>query len=141
MKMYIPEIGDKIQLTKDWRFTLYMEYRNRSICDVELPELANIALLPNADDFDENSLSDKYDYVAQAIKRLKKEGHRHWWYLISQLYILYTLPKGTLLQIDRIFIRKGKEEFSSITFKILDDTKRRFWAKLADVNNMEFKRI
>lgn len=72
-----------------------------------------------------------------------------------------TLPAGTLLKIDRIYIRKGSSDFSSITFyakglgevmvssnrwtvNSLKTTKRkaqRFWAKLADCNQIQFERV
>jgi len=61
-----------------------------------------------------------------------------------------TFPKGTILSVDRIYIRKGAADFSSLTFfadkktKIIRDGKEytspkalRFWAKLKDVNNMK----
>ena len=52
-----------------------------------------------------------------------------------------TLPKGTLLSIDRIYIRKGNAEFNSISFRILKGSpkysKTRFWSKLDDVNKMK----
>lgn len=71
------------------------------------------------------------------------------------------LTEGTLLKIDRIYIRKGASDFSSITFyaKGLDevtihgshwslDNKKatkykaqRFWAKLVDCNKIQFNRV
>jgi alkylated DNA repair dioxygenase AlkB len=63
-----------------------------------------------------------------------------------------TLQKDTELRVDRIYVRKGKSEYSSITFVIQATPdarfmvngkgkksrptlkKVRFWAKLADVN-------
>lgn len=62
----------------------------------------------------------------------------------------FSLPKGTILQVDRIYIRQGGEKFSSLTFIIKESpdprllsTKKlfgkqgiRFWAKLVDVNNI-----
>lgn len=53
-----------------------------------------------------------------------------------------SLPIGTVLVIDRIYIRKNQGDFDSLTFKIQDcpneDLKKvRFWAKLKDVNNIE----
>lgn len=51
-----------------------------------------------------------------------------------------SLPKGTVLTIDRIYIRKGAGEYSSLSFWALipGDKKRfRFWAKLDDVNRIE----
>lgn len=31
MKLYIPDVGDSIKLSKDWEFKLYDEYRNRTL--------------------------------------------------------------------------------------------------------------
>lgn len=52
-----------------------------------------------------------------------------------------TLPKGTNLSVDRIYIRNGKSDYDSVTFRIAScpearfhKKKIRFWAKLADVN-------
>jgi hypothetical protein len=69
------------------------------------------------------------------------------------------LPKGTHLKVDRIYVRKGASDFSSITFfaKNLGEITRpsgyswssqrkmrtkkslRFWAKLVDCNTIEFE--
>ena len=70
-----------------------------------------------------------------------------------------TLPKGTVLRVDRIFIRKNMTDYSSITFFIIDSPDEklkptnlgnnpittfsvgkvvRFWAKLDDCTEMEF---
>jgi hypothetical protein len=59
-------------------------------------------------------------------------------------------PKGSMLTVDRIYIRKGASDFSSLTFYIAKGSKilragkeyasskaLRFWAKLKDVNNMK----
>jgi hypothetical protein len=54
-----------------------------------------------------------------------------------------TIPKNTVLSVDRIYIRKGNQEYSSLTFYASGTEqfkkKVRFWAKLSDVNNIEFK--
>jgi len=47
------------------------------------------------------------------------------------------LKAGTILEVDRIYIRKGAEDFSSVTFKIRGNKVLRFWAKLQDVNNIQ----
>ena len=53
--------------------------------------------------------------------------------------ISYTLKKGTILEIDRIYIRKGAADYSSITFRIKGGkTSPRFFAKLEDVNKIVF---
>lgn len=69
-----------------------------------------------------------------------------------------TLQKGTLLKVDRIYVRKGSSDFSSITFyakglgeimvytgwawhnqKLKKKKSLRFWAKLVDCNTIEFE--
>lgn len=63
------------------------------------------------------------------------------------------LPTDTVLSIDRIYIRKGSSDFSSVTFflkstshplfdrrqKKLGKKPLRFWARLEDVNCIEFE--
>jgi len=58
-----------------------------------------------------------------------------------------SLPEGTVLKVDRIYIRKGNQEFSSMSFYSLGIGKgsgafgrpksARFWAKLSDCNGIE----
>src|SRR6478735_3392468 len=100
-KLYIPELGSKIILTKDWKFNLVYEYRNLSL----------------------------YDKL-----NLQKNNHD------------VIIPKDTVLSIQRIYIRKGASQYSSITFGITkQDNKNnilagaKFFASLIDVNNIEYK--
>lgn len=106
MKLYIPEIGDQLKLTSDWRFKLNDERRNKSLIE---------------------HLGFKYsDYKSTDV----------------------TLPADTVLQIDRIYIRQGLSEFSSISFYVKSTNNKggyfgrpstlRFWASLKDCNNIEF---
>jgi len=55
-----------------------------------------------------------------------------------------TLPKDTVLKVDRIYIRQGSEDYDSVTFRIsycpnTKLNKKRFWVKLNDANNIEFE--
>lgn len=67
----------------------------------------------------------------------------------------YTLPAGSILTLDRIYIRKGVSDFSSLSFNLnrksvnpdfsmfaknihTQPGRCRFWAKLEDVNKIEF---
>jgi hypothetical protein len=51
-----------------------------------------------------------------------------------------TLPAGTILNVNRIYIRNGCKDFDSVTFSIKKcpdkKLKGRFWAKLGDVNKI-----
>ncbi len=113
MKFYIPEIGDKLKLTKPWTFDLYDEYRNDGLIDL-------MSLHPN-----------------ETRRRYVRDRLRVW---------QVTLPAGTILKISRIYIRQGASEYSSIKFHLDKESAgfpkkgkmARFWAKLADVNQIEF---
>lgn len=57
--------------------------------------------------------------------------------------INFELPVDTLLVVDRIYIRKGSSDYSSLTFRIKacsikEYVGKRFWAKLKDCNTIEF---
>lgn len=126
MKMYIPEIGDSIKLTSDWTFDLYNEYRNDSVGPLfGLPEnYSHIEDTKRYDVYKKTGVFPEEETIVTSV----------------------TLPAGTILKVDRIYIRKNNEEFSSLSFFITETslpgfTKKRyrFWAKLADVNNMEFE--
>lgn len=65
---------------------------------------------------------------------------------VGMKQISATLPAETVLKVDRIFIRKGMEDWSSLTFfmvsspdpRFASKKKTRFWAKLSDCNQIEF---
>jgi hypothetical protein len=124
MKMYIPQIGDTIQLTADWCFSLYNEDRNETLI--------------------------------RFIGDSRIDGMDNWRRTITAEP--FTMPAGSKLKVDRIYIRKGQDDFSSITFFWVDKRIEprfetvtwsskpqkyparpvRFWARLEDVNNIEF---
>lgn len=81
MKMYIPELGDKIKLQSDWTFEVYDERRNESL----------FSLL----NFTSSS------YFLDKGKLIGK----------------FTISKGEELIIDRIYIRKGNSQYSSVTVR------------------------
>jgi hypothetical protein len=125
MKLYIPEIGDQLRLTEDWTFGLYNEDRNETL--------------------------------------MEKIGDRRkvTWGGAGYSTIPCTIPAGATLKVDRIYIRKGISEYSSITFLWVGERTEprmgqkywstvevkiprkpvRFWAKLDDVNNIEFDKV
>jgi len=111
MKLYIPSIGDIIVLTKDWEFNLYDEYRNDTLY----------------------ILSGGTPKINQ-YRQFERSGS-----------MKVTLKKDTVMSINRIYIRKGKKELDSVSFVVKQSpsfpprTKIRFWAKLEDVNNIEFE--
>lgn len=116
MKLYIPTIGTELELTSKWTFSLHHEYRNDKL----------------------------WKWLGRG------EEHEPWRYreVNSNRWekdppIEVSLPKGTILIVDRIYIRQQAEEYDSVTFRLKScpgkSGKARFWAKLADVNNMNVK--
>jgi hypothetical protein len=57
-----------------------------------------------------------------------------------------TFPKGTVLKVDRLYVRAPASSYDSITFSIASCpikslVKARFWVKLMDANKIEFEEI
>jgi hypothetical protein len=106
MRLYIPEIGDRLRLTSEWTFKLYREHRNKS--------LRTHFGLDSSTEVDE-----------------------------------VTIPSGTVLKVDRIYIRSGASDYSSLSFyaegigkgsgAFGKPTSARFWAKLENCNQIEFE--
>jgi hypothetical protein len=132
MILCMPTVGQKVRVLdgQTWDFKLYQEHRNHS-----LYEYVGKPLLP------EHRRSFYDDYVGgqkawDAYRGAKTDQP-------PLKHIDVSLPGGSVLTIDRIYLRKGAGEFDSITF-ILNGAKLegkkganarvRFWAKLEDVN-------
>jgi len=82
MKLYIPDIGDKLTLIQDWKFNLYHEYRNESLIKA-------------------------FGFVYDNTYRNNKVEN-------------VILPIDTILIVDRIYIRKGRDmaDFSSVSLVV-----------------------
>ncbi|MET0375907.1 MAG: hypothetical protein ABW128_16835 [Rhizorhabdus sp.] len=113
MKMFVPAPGDLIRLTRHWKFSLHKEYRNSDLFEV----------------FDPQHL------------------------FCDPLHV--TLPAGTVLKVERIYIKGAYPDYNSVTFRTMASPdgrlanrknggtgkSRRFWAKLPDVNLIEFEHV
>lgn len=139
--MFIPEIGTSIILRNPWEFMLHTESRNEALA---------IAAGFNYD-------------MAYSWRRNTSDAElskRNGWikYGYSEWEKTVTLPAGAILTVDRVYIRKGNDDYSSLSFNLnrksvcpefSDFAKNihtlkgrcRFWAKLDDVNTIEFDLI
>lgn len=130
MKMFIPTIGTRIQLTQDWTFTIICEYRND-----------NLGIMVG------KARPDGYwaDWGAGGGNGRKVS---EW----GEEKGTVTLPQGIILTCDRIYIRKGASGYDSVSFWLNSNPnlkfggteipiakKVRFFAKLHDVNGIEFE--
>lgn len=124
MKLFIPCCGTRIALSKPWTFRLHYEGRN-----VDALKAFGIVTEPY------ENWSDMYVDTDTGIRELRSFEH--------------TLPVGSLLEVDRVYIRQHakqamneSEDFDSITFKLIPIEKKgkviRFWVKLVDANAIEY---
>lgn len=128
MQMMIPPLGTRIRLTADWAFSLHYERRNESVYD----------MLGAFQD-----LKGKHGYPADAYAPAYRFDPS------EREPVQVSLPAGTLLTLDRYYIRQGAGDFDSVSFMLPSQPlpgysfgkKRaaRFWAKLEDVNDIEFE--
>lgn len=111
----IPSIGTSLTLNKKWSFTLYGESRNEKFWETYRK------VKPSTEELDE--------------KRL-------WEWDVEMQSIDISLPAGTELNLDRIYVRKGKQDFDSVSFFIKNcptkGIKGRFWVKLEDANKLSY---
>lgn len=123
MKFFVPAVGYQIVLAADWNFSLYLEDRNDTCLKLLAPKV--------------------YEDVKSNWHNRSKSG-KGW--PLDYKHESVMLPKGTKLEIDRVYVRtankakEGSDNYDSITFKVVGEkSKVRFWAKLEDVNNIEYE--
>jgi hypothetical protein len=165
MKLFIPELGSKLKLKRAWTFPVIWEGRNLSLIKYFNNKLFDsykefhenywknirktwtnacqaVGLEANKGHYYllNSPISEEKILVTKAEAWLEKNQSEAFDLLNSfekDNPLIFTLPKGTVLELDRIYIRKGAKEFSSTTFKLRKE-KVRFWVKLADANRIEF---
>ena len=165
-KLYVPEIGDEITLSDKWSFTLYPERRNEKLGKLLglYKEVHHPAEVFKREVFVEDVQQifcfqyksqghwEKKQYPREAYNSIEwvnldgtpfigqrqdyKDGSWTW-----KLTYPVTMEASTSLKIDRIYIRKGGAEYSSLTFWVKSGPYKgaRFWAKLSDVNTICFQ--
>lgn len=146
MKFFIPAVGTVFELEKPWEFLLYFEERNKTLFQA-FGSNVNQLVLKN---------TDKYgSYGTANICRYFPSVHIYgggWVEKAAQ----FSLPPGTVLRVDRVYIRSGQAgEFDSVTLTVKDTTHPfllysgktksgkkktslgRFWVKLCDFNKID----
>lgn len=146
-QLFIPNLGTLLMLAEDWTFKLYFERRNDGMLTVFGAKKGkywwrNAEL--QGDDFVDGEVPACIEYekamseeeLAQSYKSFSATNSR------DNPFIRVTLPKGTQLKLDRIYVKRGAESFASVTFrttKVCPDkrfTSKRFWVKLREANQI-----
>ena len=137
MRFNIPDVGFKMTLTSDWTFDLIREYRNTSLWDLLVNAVDEEAAVKAYDERMWEFNAKVEEAIEQGITVIQIEE-------VKMPFVSVTLPVGTELSVDRIYIRKGASDYSSVTFNVLSipNVKKkgrvRFFARLDDVNNLEY---
>ena len=128
MTLFIPDIGTLLKLEQDWTFTLYAERRNTTLMNLFIEKPKSVDL--------------NWSYHSLVQNTIKNQ--------------LVELPQGLVIKVDRIYIRKGLSQYSSITFTVpKPKTKKdkeempqnvkfggcKFWVKLHECNGIKFSTI
>ena len=126
MRLYVPEIKDQLLLQEDWTFKFYPERRN-------VPLGIKLGLAEKG--------PHSYSWPLWKVDGKFVSGRDFIFIDSEDFHYTVTLKAGTLLQVDRIYIRKGNSDYSSLSFYIKNGEYKgaRFWAKLKDVNEINFE--
>lgn len=118
MNLTIPSVGDILTLSQDWEFSLQREYRNYQ--------------------FVESFCKHNPGYVNPWLGK-------NWGGLDDCKNVEFMIPAGSKIAVDRIYIRKGKKDYDSITFRVpkggisvCPKFSGRFWVQLSDANKIVF---
>lgn len=157
MKLFVPTIGTKLKLIEDWSFVIREEYRNTKFLDAigwtaTMTKKGRSRSQTMPLDPADLPLELIREYGSPTVEAMSKKD-----YYGSQTFYTISfpmkLPVGTVLSVDRIYIRKGVGEFDSITFLISDCPDKRFapkkargflpggcrfWVKLDQANGMDY---
>lgn len=157
--LFIPKLGTRLLLSQPWQFTLYDEYRNVSF----LNALGYVVKrYHNYDQLIEENCHNPRIEIGEWVRNERHIPGIGVGRTIVETKKRMCLPAGTVLTMDRIYIRKGNEEYDSISFNLNycpdesfcpksgfkamggakatipliqgNASRIRFWAKLDDVN-------
>ncbi len=147
-QLFIPHLGAQIILDQDWTFKLYFERRNATLLAgmVGQKKIGVPYRWGNSD----NELTTKLGEAGIRIltndtsdeEKADMDGTHKVLADRNDPFVYCTLPTGTYLTFDRIYIRRGVSGFDSVTFRTNKNCPepnfrgRRFWAKLDDINNV-----
>lgn len=157
LNLFIPPLGTEIELAEDWRFRLHDEYRNAKMINLLAPKLPTRTI----DGFWDLSPHEQLELMNKSgwmIESGKFRSQSDIGIYASQKFAYVTLPAGTKLKVQRIYIRQGQKSFDSVTFSVTglpaDIAEReprmgkkkpsalgRFWVKLDDANKIKLNPI
>lgn len=149
--MYVPTIGDEITLASAWTFGLYYEYRNEAMINFTFPGAQFVwrdMVLPSGEKPSYGSKIADVELPLGAVLKVDRIYIRKGGPMMKEFdsvsFILQSIPKKELAieQIRDNYVQDGLDNKGHVKWKIEKKVtirkKARFWAKLRDVNRIEF---
>ena len=176
MTLHLPDIGDRLRLTADWTFQLHQESRNHEFAvalgcmAVDSPWDAlmhRIGMVTGKNYYQTRPFPESERYYFERDLSTRLHGSRRAMLareelsdfdrgtleLMDAFRLDATIPAGVELTVDRVYIRKGAKDYSSMSFLVTDaapfgdrlapvakrgfKNAHRFWAKLSDCRAMD----
>lgn len=133
MRLWIPPLDTMLSLDEDWTFTLHAEERNKGLMEVV-----------------EGKKIRSWVHDGEPGLYYQRMGYIDYDWTLYPL--TFTVPAGTVLRLERIYVRRGAEmeRFDSLTFRVMSSPDerlqaagrqfgkggKRFWARLDECNGM-----
>lgn len=145
MRFYIPSSNDKIRLIENWRFRLFSDFRNYKFIETIFGFKDSEKFLEKLQDVDFNIEELSSGHKISIFKGSPK--YRHSWGAGGDFVVCY-LPAGTVLNIQSVEIKTGKEQYDSIVLSLLQDKdfsflnsyNSSFCIKINDINCVQFEK-
>lgn len=122
---FMPVIGTQLRLEADLTFRLHSEHRNNSLFRA-LGLMEERTFTRRYAGGKPHTWTGLYRRIEPGTEFDPSEPWR------GGGHIGVTLPAGTVLQVDRIYLRKGSEDFDSLTFLLVDSPDERLkpWKRI-----------
>ncbi|SOC90126.1 hypothetical protein SAMN05216358_0150 [Rhizobium sp. AN5] len=155
MRIFIPRVGQKVELLQPWTFKLYNDHQNADLWNgLDLSNSADYRdELIKAGDIDQELAS--LELINSRRRTLQQDERITEIYRIRRGQVFLgahiTLDAGTILTVDKIDVKKGSTN-PVVSFLICSSpspkltpisqggtyrpARRKFWAKLDDVNQI-----
>jgi len=138
MKMFIPSIGDSIELTRGWEFPVYFENRNSKLIQRLKPNFQPGSWWsPEVQSQSALCFLEK-GTILKVARIYIRQGKSEW---DSITFTIVSAPKDGKRAAKKVLSRTDFDNGVRLPEKVQKLKGARFWAKLVDVNEMNCKKV
>jgi len=136
-QLYVPSIGDDIELLSAWEFPLYLEYRNATLINRIRP---NMKVGYGGGDGSIIAVLEK-GTILRVSRIYIRSGKSEWDSITFNIVSAPKDKKRAKLQKARASQWVGPDKVKVVPEDEQKFKGARFWAKLADVNDIKYKKV